>query len=93
MAVVHYLFGLLCMAGLVVAAIAGAGYAQSADYRNQTDSFGNAHTAQGNVSASTAGTLTGGVESISSGMLILLAAFGFIIFVIFGLVFMKRPSW
>jgi hypothetical protein len=76
-----WLIGLVCIAALVIALVAAAGYTSSADYRNSTDSFGQTHTAQENLSAATVQTATGAGAGVSSGLLILAAGIFFIVMI------------
>lgn len=69
----HWLFGFLCVAALVIAIIAGVGYTQSKDLRNQTDTFGNAPSIQDNSTVTVVETTGKGGSAISSGLLIFFA--------------------
>ena len=76
-----WLIGLVCIAVLVIALVAAAGYTASQDYQNSTDSFGKTHTAQENQSAATMQTATGSTAGIGSGILILAAGIFFLVMI------------
>ena len=76
-----WLIGLVCIAVLVIALVAAAGYTASQDYSNSTDSFGQTHTTQENLSASTMQTATGSTAGIGSGILILAAGIFFLVMI------------
>lgn len=93
MSVVHALVGLICIAALVVAALAGASYSQNYDIGNRTDSFGNAPAAQVNQSGHTMAGASQGLASVSGGYLLFFAALFIVAIIIAAAAVMGKPKW
>lgn len=85
--------GLIGLMAMVVGIMAAATYSQGADFTNQTDSFGTAHTPLENGTVGSIGTASTGAAGIGSGILLFAAAVCLIVIMIAAYAILKQPKW